>query len=228
MSNYKYLLLLIILLLVLSFFDYEKIDLVYIEKPLLGKVIFVDSGHGGRDPGTMYGSIYEKDINLEIAKILEQELSVNGAVVYLTREDDRDYSSEWDKNKKRGDLYRRLIMMRDSELKVDLYLSIHINWGIGDKIGGAEVLYHPINPKNKKLADAIMERFKDELNSRRVVKKTDLYMYKNTTIPGVLIECGFLSHPNDRYLLQKEDYQKRIALTITKGVIDYFMKMDIE
>jgi N-acetylmuramoyl-L-alanine amidase len=182
--------------------------------------------HGGRDPGTMYGKIYEKDINLEISKILEHELTINGATVYLTREDDIDHSSKWDANKKRGDLYRRLLMMRNSELKVDLYLSVHINWGDNSSWSGAEILYHPINSKNEKLATAIMMRFKNELGSNKKVKKTDLYMYKNTTIPGVLIECGFLSNPNDRYLLQQDEYQLRVAKTITSGVIDYFLVID--
>lgn len=228
MSKYKYLLLLIILLIVLSFLKFPRIDPAFAERPLLGKVIYIDPGHGGRDPGTMYGNIYEKDINLQISKALEYALSINGATVYLTRSEDVDYSSEWDANKKRGDLYRRLIMMRDNALKVDLYLSIHINWGYEDYRGGAEVLYHPINSNNEKLAKAIMARFKSEMKSRRFIRKTDLYMYRNTTIPGVLIECGFLSHPNDRYLLQQESHQKRIAETITMGVVDYFMMIEME
>jgi len=179
--------------------------------------------HGGRDPGTMYGNIYEKDINLEISNVLEHELSINGATVYMTREEDIDYSSQWDSNKKRGDLYRRLLMMKNNELKVDLYLSIHINWGSNYAWSGAEILYHPINSKNKILANALMQRFNNDLGSNRNIKKTDLYMYKNTTIPGVLIECGFLSNSNDRYLLQQDEHQIKIAKTITNGVIDYFM-----
>ena len=67
-----------------------------------------------------------------------------------------------------------------------------------------------------------MKHFKNDLKTERVLKKTDLYMYRNTTVPGVLIECGFLSNANERYLLQKEDYQKKIAESITNAVIEFF------
>ena len=69
-----------------------------------------------------------------------------------------------------------------------------------------------------------MNRFKKELDSNRNIKTTDLYMYRNTTTPGVLVECGYLSNPTDRKLLHKEEYQKRLAKTITKGIIDFMKK----
>lgn len=192
------------------------------EFPLMGKVIFVDAGHGGRDPGTYYGKVLEKDINLAIAKKLEHELSVLGATVYLTRETDEDLSSIYDARKKRGDLYRRILMISDKEKKADLYLSIHINWYDNSYWSGAEVLYHPINSKNKGLANFIMESLKIGTNTKRTIKKTNLYMYKNLLVPGVLIECGFLSNSKERNLLQQEEYQEKLAIYITKGVINYF------
>lgn len=190
--------------------------------PLLGRVIVIDPGHGGRDPGTIYGKLYEKDINLAISKVLERVLASKGAIVYMIRNDDSDLSSIYDKLKKRGDLYRRILFIGDETKKTDLYLSIHINWYKNTSWGGAEVLYNSINPNNKVLGDSIMKYFKFDLNSKRTLKKTDLYLYRNTRIPGVLIECGFLSNPNERYLLQQESYQEKISNIITKGVIDYF------
>ena len=191
------------------------------KKYLTNKVITIDPGHGGRDSGTYYGNLYEKDLNLEISKILKEVLEEEGAIVYMIREDDSDLSSKWDQAKKRGDLYRRILKIQEN--KSDLYLSIHINWGNGF---GQEVLYHTINSKNKVLADSIQEQFKKDLNATRSVKKTNLYLYSNTRVPGVLIECGFLSSPDDRYLLQKESYQKKLATAITKGVITYFQKIE--
>jgi len=188
--------------------------------PLFGRVIFVDPGHGGRDPGTMVGNIKEKDIVLSIGKKLRNELMSKGAIVYMTREDDSDLSSRWDSNKKRGDLYRRILMYR--EYDTELYLSIHINYYSSSSESGAEVLYNPINPNNKILGEILMNNFRTYLGTNRVLRKTDLYMYKNTTIPGVLIECGFLSNPNERYLLQKSDYQKKLSEIITDSVISYF------
>lgn len=190
--------------------------------PLQNTIIMVDAGHGGRDSGTYYGDILEKDINLEIAKELEKELTKYGAIVYMTRKRDVDLSSIYDSAKKRGDLYRRLLLIK--EKKCDLYISIHINWYDDNTLRGAEVLYNSINKENKVLAQSIMNRFKKELDSNRNIKTTDLYMYRNTTTPGVLVECGYLSNPTERKLLQKEEYQKRLAKTITKGIIDFMKK----
>lgn len=190
--------------------------------PLQDTIIMVDAGHGGRDSGTYYGDILEKDINLEIAKELEKELTKYGAIVYMTRKRDVDLSSIYDSAKKRGDLYRRLLLIK--EKKCDLYISIHINWYDDNTLRGAEVLYNSINKENKVLAQSIMNRFKKELESNRNIKTTDLYMYRNTTTPGVLVECGYLSNPTERKLLQKEEYQKRLAKTITKGIIDFMKK----
>ena len=190
--------------------------------PLQDTIIMVDAGHGGRDSGTYYGDILEKDINLEIAKELEKELTKYGAIVYMTRKRDVDLSSIYDSAKKRGDLYRRLLLIK--EKKCDLYISIHINWYDDSTLKGAEVLYNSINKENKVLAQSIMNRFKKELDSNRNIKTTDLYMYRNTTTPGVLVECGYLSNPTERKLLQKEEYQKRLAKTIIKGIIDFMRK----
>lgn len=198
----------------------SKVDAMNNDLPLLGRIIFVDPGHGGRDPGTMYGKIEEKDIVLEISKELRNQLMEKGAIVYMTRETDTDLSSQWDERKKRGDLYRRILMYK--EYKAELYLSIHINYYSNTKESGAEVLYNPINSQNKIFGEILMNNFKTSLGSKRILKKTDLYMYKNTTVPGVLIECGFLSNPNERYLLQKESYQKKLSKIITDSVITYF------
>lgn len=143
-----------------------------------------------------------------------------GAIVYMTRERDEDLSSKWDERKKRGDLYRRILMYK--KYQADLYLSIHINYYSDTTEYGAEVLYNGINPQNKIFGTILMNNFKTALGSKRKLKKTDLYMYRNTTVPGVLIECGFLSNPNERYLMQKSSYQKKLSKIITDSVITYF------
>lgn len=218
MSRVKYVFFVMLLFFIGTIF-LTKVDAIRNDLPLLGRVIFVDPGHGGRDPGAMYGKQEEKDIVLEISKKLRDELMKKGAIVYMTREGDEDLSSEWDERKKRGDLYRRLLLYK--KYNAELYLSIHLN--SGDPSGkGAEVLYHSINPKNKELGTILMNHFKNDLKTRRVLKKTDLYMYRNTTVPGVLIECGFLSNADDRYLLQKEDYQQKLSKSITNAVIEFF------
>ena len=216
-----FLIMFIVLLMSLQFVDAR----VKPKKSLIGKIITIDAGHGGRDSGTSYGNLYEKDLNLEISKVLKKVLMRNGATVYMIRNDDSDLSSRFDSAKKRGDLYRRILKIQEN--KSDLYLSIHINYHYYSSVRGAEVLYHSINPNNLVLAKSIMEEFKKDLKTDRKVIKTNLYLYSNTRVPGVLIECGFISNPNERYLLQKESYQERIANSITKGVTTYFKEIEM-
>lgn len=211
----------IILLMSLQFVDAK----IKPNKTLTGKIITIDPGHGGRDAGTSYQGLYEKDLNLAISKVLKTTLEAKGATVYMIREDDSDLSSEWDSAKKRGDLYRRILKIQEN--KSDLYLSIHINYHKYASVKGAEVLYHPINSNNLILAEAVITQFKNNLNTTREVIKTNLYLYSNTRVPGVLIECGFISNPDERYLLQKESYQEKIANSITKGVENYFKEINL-
>ena len=96
----------------------------------------------------------------------------------MIRRTDIDLSSIYDSNKKRGDLYRRLLLIK--EHKSDLYISVHINWYENSRYKGAEVLYNSINKNNKILAEEIMDQFKGVLNSDRNIHTTDLYLYKNT------------------------------------------------
>ncbi len=210
----------VLFLFITCFFILEKVDAKINELPLLGRVIFVDPGHGGRDPGTIYGTIFEKDIVLDISKILRDELSKKGAIVYMTRETDEDLSSKWDARKKRGDLYRRILMYK--KYNAELYLSIHINQYKNAAWSGAEVLYNPINRENKKLGEILIKNFRTEFKTKRSLKQTDLYMYKSTTVPGVLIECGFISNANERYLLRQPEYQLKLSKSITNSVIEYF------
>lgn len=187
--------------------------------PLIDTIITIDPGHGGRDPGTIYNNTLEKNINLEISKELEKQLGKMGAITYMTRTRDEDLSSIYDQKKKRGDLYRRLLLIKKNNS--DLYLSIHINWYKNTAYKGAEVLYNEINPKNKLLATSIMNEFSKTLSSTRKIKKTDLYMYRNITVPGVLIECGYLSNYYERNALKTKKYQEKLAQVITEGVIKY-------
>ena len=189
------------------------------ELPLFQKVITIDPGHGGRDPGTRFGNILEKDLNLEISKVLQEELSKEGAIVYLVREEDVDFSKDTDYLKKRGDLKRRISFIESK--KSDIYLSIHLNWYKDYYFGGAEILYNNINKENKGLAETLKDSLIDDKIKTREIKTTNLYLYSNTTVPGVLIECGFLSNKNDRYLLQTKEYQEKFSRAIVNGNVKW-------
>lgn len=191
------------------------------ELPLLGKVIYIDPGHGGVDPGAMYSGIMEKDINLEISKKLETKLISLGAIVYLTRYDDYDLSVNNTINRKRSDLSRRGNIINKSDC--DIFLSIHLNAEDTGTWRGAQVFYDDTNENNEEIAKIFQKQFKKYLNSNRNYKKTDvLYLQKRIERPGVLLEVGFLSNANDRYLLKQDSYQQKIVTTITNGLLEYF------
>ena len=214
-NKYITLILICFFLLVISFQVISAKEL-----PLFQKVIVVDAGHGGRDPGTRYGNTLEKDLNLEIAKVLEKELLKQGAIVYMTRDEDEDLSKTSDYRKKRADLRRRVNFIEEKES--DLYLSIHLNWYKDYYYGGAEILYNSINKNNKVLAANLKESLTNNNIKTRDLKTTNLYMYRNTNVVGVLVECGFLSNKNDRYLLKTKWYQEKFSKALVEGVIKYF------
>lgn len=214
--KYKFLYLLVFLISLFSIGIVNADDF-----PLLGKVIYLDPGHGGTDPGAVYGNVYESNINLEITLKLQKALEYEGAIVYLTRYGDYDLSVKNAIQRKRSDLSRRANIINRSGC--DLYLAIHLNADSSTTWRGAQVFYDDVNPKNEKIAELFQQILKENLNTNRKYKQLhDQYMYRRINIPGVLVEVGFLSNPNERYLLQNEEYQEKIANTLTKGVIKYF------
>lgn len=188
--------------------------------PLLGQVIYVDPGHGGLDPGAMYKNIKEAPINLEISKKLEEALTKKGAIVYMTRYANNDLSLPNASNHKRSDLNQRIKLINESNCS--LYLSIHLNADVSESWYGAQVFYDDVNGENKILAEFLQNEFSKSLNSKRKIKEiSNLYLYRKVSRPGVLVEVGFLSNSNERYLLRQDSYQQKIADTIVSGVIKY-------
>ena len=211
----KIILMLITFVLFTSSFVYMK----ELNPNLVGKSIVIDVGHGGKDSGTVYDDVKEKDINLSIALKLRDELVMNGVNVILTRDGDYDLSLPNANRRKKSDFDNRINIINNSG--ADMYLSIHINY-LGDaKYYGAQVFY---TKGNEAIADNLQRMFVDKLkspmNSRKI--SDDIYMYKKLKIPGVLIECGFLSNSKERKLLIDENYQYKIVKSIVDGLISYY------
>jgi len=187
--------------------------------PLTGRVIVIDPGHGAEDPGTSYGNLYEKNINLSISLFLEKELGSLGAEVILTRNGDYDLSTPNANYRKKSDFDNRIKLINESE--ADLYLSIHLNYLNDYSYFGPQVFY---NKENEELAKIIQKSMNDYTKGSREIKKipSDTYMYNKLEVPGVLIECGFLSNQKERSLLKTENYQINLAKSITLGVLEYF------
>lgn len=184
-----------------------------------GKTIILDAGHGGKDKGTSVGGIYESDINLEIVLKLREKFILEGANVILIRDGDYDLSSPNTNRRKKSDFDNRILLINNSN--ADLYISIHINYLDNNKYYGAQVFY---TKDNKELANVIQKELKKDLDSPMNEKKLSdsIYMYKKLTIPGVLIECGFLSNKKERNLLINDEYQTKLVNSIVQGVKNYY------
>ena len=214
MNKYKNIVFTIILCIITLSTVYSK------TLPLLGKTIYIDPGHGGKDPGAIYKDLKESDLNLIYSKTIGNKLEEYGGTVYYTRDGDYDLSIN-DKKRKKSDLYNRVSLINKS--KVNIYLSIHMN---SEKTGiwyGPQIFYTNINKDNKLLASIIEKDLKKEkLSTRKLSLISNAYMYNNIKIPGVLIEVGFLSNSSDRYKIIKEDYINRFSIVIANSIIKYF------
>lgn len=187
--------------------------------PLSNKIILIDAGHGGWDPGKVAGNnIFEKDINLSIAKKLQEYLEQSGAFVFMTRVEDKALS-----DKKMQDMRNRKEISNSTS--ADMMISIHQNSFSQKNIKGAQVFYYKESDSGKKLAELIQNEIKENVdaNNNRVAKtNSDYYVLRKIKIPSVIVECGFLSNTNELEKLTSSDYQNKIAWAIYLGILDYY------
>ena len=187
--------------------------------PVNKKIIVIDAGHGGWDPGMVGANgVVEKDINLLVAQKLQTFLELAGSVVLVTRDNDEALGDS-----KRIDLNER----RKLSENADIFISIHQNSFPQSSVRGAQAFYYDESPDSKMLAECIQEQVTVFLNrgytKNRVAKANDVYyLLKKTTSPSVIIECGFLSNPDEGQLLSSDDYQEKIAWTIYMGIVNFF------
>ncbi|CAH2215188.1 N-acetylmuramoyl-L-alanine amidase CwlD [Tepidibacter aestuarii] len=198
-----------------------------INMPVTNKVIIVDAGHGGIDPGALGKNSLEKDINLKIALKVRSLLEESGALVILTREKDESLYIEDGKKSIRQryneNLRNRKQLIKES--KADVFISIHLNSFTNSKYYGAQVLYPKNDKYGKQLATFIQEEMRrviDKDNNREAKMRADLYLFKENGVASALIECGFLSNLKEEDLLKSDEYQEKIAWSIYAGIQKYF------
>lgn len=187
------------------------------------KIVVVDAGHGGSDPGKIgVNDALEKDINLSIALKLKTLLEEKGIMVVLTREDGEGLYSEEDTNKKRADMAKRCEIIADSGCYIAV--SIHQNSYHEEGVSGPQVFYYTTSTEGQKLATAIQEELIGQLSpaKERTAKANDsYYLLKKAVCPIVIVESGFLSNWNEAGLLVTEEYQQKVAEAIAEGVDRY-------
>ncbi|MEX2460013.1 MAG: N-acetylmuramoyl-L-alanine amidase CwlD [Paenibacillaceae bacterium] len=197
----------------------------YWTMPLSGKVIALDAGHGGVDGGAKSkDGLVEKNINLGITLYLRDYLQQAGAVVVMTREEDKDLADDHTKGysrRKTEDLIQRVQFV--NQYKSDLFVSVHLNSIPSSRYSGAQTFYSLSNSDNPILATLIQNELKDNLlNTERVAKSAKtLYLLKSLKMPSALVEVGFLSNPEEAKLMADQTYQQKIAASIYQGILRY-------
>ena len=170
--------------------------------PVTGHIVTLDAGHGNPDGGAENeDGLTEANINLEIVLKLQKFLEASDCTVILTRSDENgiyDIDSKTLKEKKVSDMKNRAKIGNSSDSEI--FVSIHLN-----KIAQSKY-YGCIQIENKRQPQTISGK----------------YIIENVKIPTVIVECGFLSNPNEAKLLEQEDYQEKIAWGIYTGIMDYF------
>lgn len=186
------------------------------------KTIVIDVGHGGNDPGKVNSEgIQEKDVNLEIAFYLRDYLIAQDYIVYLTRDADCGLHDEGASNKKTSDMRNRIQFFSDKN--ADLMVSIHQNSFPDSSQHGAQTFYYTTGKESKLLAESIQSSLLtiDDTNTRAAKSSDSYYILKHSTMPAVIVECGFLSNLEETARLTDPNYQKQLAYAISMGICVY-------
>lgn len=190
--------------------DKRQLRIFLTPSPLVNKTFIIDPGHGGQDNGAMgkRGTL-EKELNLEVSLRLKDLLEAAGAEVVLTRFDDVFIS-----------LYERAFLA--NFLMADFFISIHTNSHTKVKAEGIEVFYYPNPPHARLLAKNILDALARETGLKKLTVKTNNFaVIRETQMPGVLLELGFISNPQEELTLRTDDFKNNAAQGIFKGIIDY-------
>ncbi|MCI9639940.1 N-acetylmuramoyl-L-alanine amidase [Anaerovoracaceae bacterium 41-7] len=194
-------------------------------------ILVLDAGHGGMDGGAIGGDgTKEQKINLDIVKALQEEAENYGMQIILTRATEDGLIAEGtEKWTKVGDLKARKEVIEAAS--PTLTISIHLNSFPSDSsVHGAQVFYPKevetsLMEDSKEIAEKIQESLKEELGDgadRIVLPKSGMYLFRNADHPMILVECGFLSNPEDLGNLKNPTYQQKIAEGIISAVAEYY------
>ena len=196
------------------------------------RTVIVDAGHGGFDGGTVAedGTV-EKEINLSIAKRLCALLQCAGLRTVMTRTGDdsiHDPSCSSVRMQKISDIRNRLHIMEETEDSV--FVSIHQNHYSASKYAGTQVFYSPNDARSEQLAHSIQASVVSLLqpdNTRRIKKTgTEIYLLYHAVRPAVMVECGFLSNPEETQRLNTPRYQTQMAMAVMQGILNFLQSTE--
>lgn len=194
--------------------------------------IIIDAGHGGEDGGaSSVAGLIEKDVNLDIAKMLCDMLKKRGINVVMTREDDRllyDRNVDYHGRKKKLDLAARLAIAKNTDNAI--LVSIHMNSFTDPKYSGLQVWYSQNMPESLTLADIIQSKNREMLqpeNKRTTKAATSaIRMLDSAPCIAVLVECGFLSNVEEASKFQTAEYKEQVAYVICCSICEFLEKQE--
>lgn len=190
--------------------------------------VLVDPGHGGFDGGAVAeDGTTEKHINLAVSLLLRDILTISGVSVRMTRETDiglQDAEFETVRQKKISDMKNRLTLYNQASTVI----AVHQNHFSIPKYSGTQVFYSVNHPDSILIAGCVQDAVREQLqlqNDREIKPATDgIYLLHHTTAPAVLVECGFLSNPQEREQLLDEQYRQQLAFCIAVGYFRFYMQ----
>lgn len=184
------------------------------------KIITLDPGHGGSDPGAIGASgLKEKQITLEISMRVKDLLEKEGAKVFMTRTTDKDVYAP--NASDRAELQARVNVAEKHNS--DLFLSLHINSSVNKSVGGFSSYYYPKTDNDLKIAKAIQDKFAKNFGVDNLgVRQANFYVVKRCSMPATLLEMCFISNPKEEKLMKSKWFQKKTARLIVEGVKNYF------
>ena len=195
--------------------------------PVSGKTIVIDAGHGVPDEGAQSSNgTTEAETNLKIALKLQNLLEQSGSSVVLTRSDENaiyDIDTKTLRQKKISDIKNRVKIGNESQ--ADIFVSIHLNKIPQSQYDGWQTFYKEGSEEGKKLAESIQINLNEAIQreNNRIAKTIDnVYIIKHVEIPTTIVECGFLSNPEEEKMLLEDGYQNKLAWGIYNGIIDFF------
>ena len=195
-------------------------------------IVIIDAGHGGEDGGAIgKNGVYEKDLNLSIAKSLDELLRSCGIQTVMTRSEDillYDRNSDYKGQKKAQDLATRREIAERYENAI--FVSIHMNAFPESQYSGLQVYYSTNNSSSSLLAQTVQTMVKEKVlpkNNRQIKSAgTNIYLLDRLTCPAILIECGFLSNPEECERLMQTAYQNSLARVLCASVLDYLSQIE--
>jgi N-acetylmuramoyl-L-alanine amidase len=188
--------------------------------------IVLDAGHGGFDPGVTgkTSGVKESQINLDIVKRTQKLFEDAGFRVVLTRKTDAGLYGIATKNLKKKDMQKRKEIIQEEN--PDFVISVHLNeYSLSSRRGG-QVFFLKENQESQNLATLIQKEINELYQGVKDYNalSADLFMLKCTNAPSVIVECGFLSNPEDEKLLLTETFRDQVSYAIFKGVVGYLTK----